>query len=212
MLLFETSSYDVQAPADNDWNSDDWETPDAVARFMASLLTGSEYLICEPFAGTGQILQYLPRGASVGREINPLRVEVCKATRSDCDISCYDSFTLRNENLSAVDTVVTNPPFSMPAEVLRLCRTLIANAKIKGRILLLLPTEYFQSQERAQILRESGLVITRKWAIAGRVAYLKQGVPYKKRQCYDSVFELRLSSYYSAAIKVVDPMRKLSQL
>ena len=208
--LFETKAY-VSAQTEK-WCSDDWETPDCIAEFMASLLTGKEFLVWEPFAGTGQILQYLPPKSAIATERNLERAKQCQMRLPTHVISAEDAMDVAKRwKLSGVDCIITNPPFSVAAEMLKPLAKTISNAKEKGRILLLLPSEFFQSQARARLLKDSGLCITQQWAIAGRIAFLKNGVPENKRQCYDSVFELKLSEYCEAAVKIVDPMGRLTR-
>lgn len=184
----------------NDWCADDWETPDQVARFMASLLTRDDYLVVEPSAGTGQIAKYLP-DQSICIESNPLRCASGRLVAPRCEWVCADWITPK---LGRIDCIIGNPPFSLGVEFLSVSAQRLNK---DGRILFLLPSEYFQSQARAIALKKTGLVITHQWAIAGRVGYLKQGEVFNQRQCYDSVFEFKLKG--TPAIEIVDPYGKL---
>jgi hypothetical protein len=64
-----------------EFTSDDWETPDSVAKAIASLVLPSDFDILEPAAGRGQIAKYLPRDRRV--TLNEIKVnrfdELCWA-------------------------------------------------------------------------------------------------------------------------------------
>jgi hypothetical protein len=211
-LLFDLTEYETQSKSE-DWCNDDWETPDQVAAFMGGLIQKGERHIIEPAVGTGRIARHLPAGSTCV-ELNPLR-HVAGAVPSQnwiCDdfIGWAADYMVGVEDFPdsfpLFDLVIGNPPFSLGAEFLDASYQLI---KKTGRILFLLPTQYFQSQERAAMLRTTGLVISRQWAIAGRVGYLKDSKVCNKRQCYDSVFEFRCAGTAEEAISIVDPYGKL---
>jgi hypothetical protein len=212
-LLFDLKEYETPVTVSDDWCNDNWETPDQVAAFMGSLVQSCEHVIAEPSAGTGRIARHLPNGATCV-ELNPLR-HVAGAVPSQRWI-CDDFIGWATDYMVGVedfpnsfpefDLVIGNPPFSLGSEFLDASAQLI---KKTGRILFLLPTQYFQAQERAAMLRTTGLVISKQWAIAGRVGYLKDGIACNQRQCYDSVFEFRHAGTAEEAIAIVDPYGKL---
>lgn len=212
---------EIKPTVQDDWCADDWETPDQVAKFMASLLTRDDYLVVEPSAGTGQIAKYLPN-TTICTDVNRPRCEAGATIAPHCYWACADwldpdvidsviapyYYWLCGDGLvlgeGGIDCIIGNPPFSLGIEFLAVSAQRLAD---KGRILFLLPSEYFQSQARAIALQKTGLVITHQWAIAGRVGYLKQGEVFNQRQCYDSVFEFKLNG--TPAIEIVDPYGKL---
>lgn len=211
-LLFDLTEYETPAPS-GDWCADNWETPNQVAAFIGSLVRPDEQKIIEPSAGTGAIAQHLPNGTTC-IELDPLRHLAGAVPTQDwlCDdfIEWVVDYMVGVEDFPdsfpLFDLVIGNPPFSLGTEFLDASYQLI---KKTGRILFLLPTQYFQSQERAAMLRTTGLVISRQWAIAGRVGYLKGGKVCNQRQCYDSVFEFRCIGTAEEAIAIVDPYNKL---
>ena len=200
--IFASEDYTI---APDEWCSDDWETPDEVAAFMGSLVTGEDLTILEPAAGTGQIAKYLPDHACC-IELNPMRHLIGQSAAKDGQLWACDDYLDYCARLPylPVHLVIGNPPFSLGLEFLAAS---VQNLASTGRILFLLPSEYFQSQARAIALQKTGLVITHQWAIAGRVGFLKNGKVYNQRQCYDSVFEFRLSG--KSAVEIVDPYGKL---
>lgn len=191
-------------PIREEWCADDWETPPEVARFMASLVQPHEQRICEPSAGTGNIARYLD-DLTVCVEKNPIRCEAGRSQNPSKDWWNSDYLTFSELYIGyRFDLIVGNPPFSLACDFLQVSTRILSP---EGRILFLLPSEFFQSQARAQALRDTGLVITHQWMIAGRVGYLKEGEVYNQRQCYDSVFELKLNA--APAVEIVDPYGKL---
>jgi hypothetical protein len=210
VALFSTQDYSV---VKDGWCSDDWETPPQVARYMAQIAlrrtegAGSENLRwLEPSAGKGNIAQYLPNG-TVCVESNPLRhlVGAVPYQKWICgDFLAYAA----SGRAGKFDMIVGNPPFSLGCEFIAACAGLLTD---NGRILFLLPTDYFQASGRAKAFRRSGLCITHKWEIVGRVGYEQEGIACDGRQCNDSVFELRLSSFWEGNISLADPYGRLSK-
>ncbi|MEO1399623.1 MAG: class I SAM-dependent methyltransferase [Cyanobacteria bacterium J06635_1] len=195
----------VAPPPPEPFTTDDWETPDDIAKALADLVRLDERVV-EVGAGGGQISQYL-YGSPICVESSVKRVARGREKAQHCKWVEEDFFhwAARQRN-NCVDCFIANPPFSIALDLVEAALPLLAT---KGRFLLLLPTEFFQSQTRAAQLRALGLVISNEWRIAGRVAYLKLGVSHPGRQCYDSIFELRPRSQAKAAVKVIDPMGRL---
>ena len=187
------------------WHPDKWETPEPVARFMASLLLPHERRILEPSAGRGAIAQHLPDFTTC-IELDPVRHQEGAVPHQNW--MCGDFLSYAKNAPKRFDVVIGNPPFSRGMEFI------FAAAKVRkmdGRILYLLPTEFFQSQERAVQFLDSGLVITSQWQIAGRIGFEQEGVIHNGRQCYDTVFEFRSGQYYEPKVNLVDPYERLSR-
>jgi hypothetical protein len=169
-----------------DWlTSDDWETPDHIARLMADLVFPDERCL-EPSAGGGQIAQYLPTGSDCV-EISPRRVERGKVLAPDQNWFCADFFQFAKEQRGQYDCIITNPPFSKGVEFIATCLELLSTSKV-ARLILLLPCDYFQAQKRAELFGRLPAHISEALPIVGRVAYLKNGVPVSGRQIYDTVY------------------------
>jgi hypothetical protein len=200
--LFNIEEYE-SPKVDLDWCADDWETPNEVAQWMVSLLRTDEGVIMEPAAGTGQIAKHLPKG-SLCVELNPLRYITGKALYPHCHW-INDNWLM--PQIGVIDCIIGNPPFSLGIEFLAAGARRLNKRNPNARILFLLPTAFFQAQCRAAQLAKTGLSITHEWRIAGRVAYLKDGIPHTGRQCSDSVFELKLNS--KPVVEIADPYKKL---
>ena len=198
--LFEVDEYNV---VPDDWRSDDWETPVQIARFMGGLVKPDEKIIVEPSAGRGNIARFLPNGTTCV-ELNPIRHLAGAVPHQNWLCGDFLAMCDRGEFDCNVDLVIGNPPFSLINEFISAAAKAIHPA---GRILLLLPTECFQAQSRAKGLIKSGLHISRKLEIVDRVGYEQEGIVRNERQCYDSIFELRLSG--KPAVEIVDPYGKL---
>jgi 16S rRNA A1518/A1519 N6-dimethyltransferase RsmA/KsgA/DIM1 with predicted DNA glycosylase/AP lyase activity len=168
------------------WDSDDWETPTWLAQKIAGLLRPDEQRVLEPSAGSGQIVwELLQLGHTVTAiEPNPNRfVRLPQSPNLQRHLGRFE-----NTKIGSFDVVVTNPPFTMGIEFLRLA---LKHIKPDGRVLFLLPSDYFQAQGRAKEFSRLNCHISKMWPIVGRVAYLRNGTPESNRQCYDSVFEFR---------------------
>lgn len=197
----------VAPPPPEPFTTDDWETPDDIAKALADLVRLDERVV-EIGAGGGQISQYF-YGSPICVEPSAKRVARGQEKAPHCNWAEDDFFHWADrQRKGSVDCFIANPPFSIALDLVEAALPLLTNP---GRFLLLLPTEFFQSQSRAAQLQALGLVISNEWRIAGRVHYLKLGVPQTQRQCYDSIFELRPRSQAKAAVKVIDPMGRLER-
>lgn len=179
---------------DQEWSNDDWETPSHLAAEMAALIEPWETRILEPSAGTGQIVRRIidrRKSSAIITTIEPnyerfKQLPMAHEVWNHC--ITLQSFHAEVWSGQAYDLVITNPPFSFGIEFLELSLRMIS---ANGRVLFLLPSDYFQAQSRALQFQRLGGCITRMWPIAGRVGYLKNGVAHNNRQCYDSIFEFK---------------------
>lgn len=199
--LFEVEDYTI---IPDGWCGDDWETPPQVAIAIAEIVKGyGEGLrILEPAAGRGAIAKYLPANTTC-IEINPIRHMA--GAISNQNWIC-GNFLLLAETFNPFDVIVGNPPFSLAVKFLEVGAKIINR---DGRILFLLPSDFFQPQARAKAFSLVGLSIVRQFPIVGRVGYDQEGIIHNERQCSDSIFEMRLSKYWSPAIQPIDPYRRL---
>lgn len=176
--------------------SDDWETPDRIARFMGSLVKPTDLQILEPAAGTGQIAQYLP-AQTCCIEINPLRYQVGKARLPRHGWTCMDflgsdtASRLGTRFYKTFDLVPTNPPFSLAIEFIEISLSLLNPANPETRLLFLLPTDFFQLVGHNNRFQRMNAHIHHKYELVSRVAYLKNGIPQNGRQIYDAVYDIR---------------------
>lgn len=188
-----------------DWNPNLWETPEHIAKAIACLLNEDEVQILEPCAGTGMIAKAIVdiRDAIdweyelTAIEIRKDRAEKLEDNRYfsiDADFLSFDFGTER------FDLIATNPPFDIGMEILERSLNLL---KFDGRCLFLLPSTYFQTQERARCFMRLNAHIHKVYPIVGRVAYLKNGVPESGRQCEDSIFDIRLGTDCDGAMEFI---------
>lgn len=190
-------------PTEDNWNPDNWETPNPVARAIASLIKPSDRLIVEPSAGSGNIAKYLPAGATC-MEIDPVRYAKGKATHTHCHWINDDWLMPK---LGIIDLIIGNPPFSLGMDFIEASARRLNKRNADARILFLLPTSFFQPQKHAVRLITSGLAITKQWQIVGRVDYERDGVVHRGRSRDDSIFELRLTG--APAVSLIDPYERL---
>lgn len=177
------------------WNPDDWETPNDIAYKMSGLINlSTDKFILEPTAGSGQIAQYLPKGTTC-IERNSNRVQKGMQLAPHCYWHCLDY--LEAEVGSIFDVIITNPPFSLALPIIERSLRLLNNRSPTARLLFLLPLD-FNCGKGVGMYWQSSIepiaYIHHTYRIKGRIGFLKNGVPYTKRQCYDAVFDIRLGS------------------
>lgn len=93
-------------------NKDFYPTPESVLDYMQIEAKGKKIL--EPSAGSGNILKYL-------RENGALKLYACESSdqlaeisKSLCDVFiCNDFLKVQREDISHIDMIVANPPFSV---------------------------------------------------------------------------------------------------
>ena len=199
-----------------EFTNDDYETPNELAIALASLTLRTDKHILEPFAGSGQIANYLPCYAAQVDcvEIKKTRFTQGQSNHSNCnwfnksffdvDLFCY------------YDLVITNPPFSLCVEANAHSLKLLNPDNPTARLLFLMPLDWNCAQSRAKVWNELDAHIHHVYRIPKRVDYLINGVPCSKtpkklsdgkdminalsrkpkmmsgRQCYDAVFDIRL--------------------
>jgi adenine-specific DNA methylase len=178
---------------DDEFTSDDYETPDNVAQKIASLVLPSDLDILEPAAGTGQIVKAIP--AKIDRKI--LAVEIKKNRFNIGSSACASAIWAKTNfleldfSIAVFDLVVTNPPFSLGIEFIEQSLKLLNLNYKHARLLFLLPHDFFHSTKRNAEFSRLDCHIHQVYGLINRVAYIKDGKALSGRQVYDSVFDLR---------------------
>ena len=67
-----------------------------------------------------------------------------------------------------------------------------------ARLLYLLLVDFGCSIKRGTALQALDCHVHHVYWILDRIAYIRNGIPHKGRQCYDAVFDLRPSKYTGA--------------
>lgn len=173
-----------------DWDSDNWETPDRIASAMANLVLPSDSRILEPAAGTGQIVKFLPVD-------DPSFEVVCLEPNTSRYLQGYKKggFWI-NTPLELVDPghfdlLITNPPFSKIQSFICRGLNLLDPENPTARLLYLMPIDWMSLKSVAQWWQSTNAHIHHVYAIEGRVAYLKNGVPISGRRRNDAIFDIR---------------------
>jgi hypothetical protein len=197
-----------------EFTSDDYETPDDVAKAMATLVLPTDKNILEPFAGTGQIVKYLPSDRIIDVvEIKRTRIEKMLLGVLNFNSICNMDFFDLDCETRKYDLIITNPPFSLCMEAISHSLKLLNPDNPNSRLLFLIPLDTFASQGRSEKLKNLDAHIHHTHLIPRRIDYLKDGEPMSKcqktvngipqfkngkpiknsgRQCYDAVFDIRL--------------------
>lgn len=195
-----------------DFTNDDYETPDDIAKAMATLVLPADKNILEPFAGTGQIVKYLPSDRILDVvELKRSRYMQLIELQNHCFAyhGSFFNFVYGNE----YDLIITNPPFGIVMEAISHSLKLLNPDNPTARLLFLIPLDTFASQGRSEKLKNLDAHIHHTHLIPKRIDYLKDGEPMSKcqkiingipqfkngkpiknsgRQCYDAVFDIRL--------------------
>ena len=204
-----------------EFTNDDYETPGKEAQAIASLVLPADRNILEPFAGSGQIVKYLPSD----RNIDAVEIKLSRARKilewNDRrnrnlvvweGMNFFETFTIKG-NLRVYDLVITNPPFSLCMEAIAHSLKLLNPDNPDARLLFLIPLDTFSSQARSEKLKSMDAHIHHTHLIPKRIDYLKDGELMSKcqkikdgvpqfdkngkiilnsgRQCYDAVFDVR---------------------
>lgn len=196
-----------------EFTSDDYETPCNVARAMASLVREDEQHILEPFAGTGQIAQFLPNNV-LCNEIKHSRF-LKGLNRTGLSWINEDFFQPQSMTIGeSYDLIISNPPWSLSMDAVERSLELIHS---NGRILFLMPLDWNCSQQRSRRWMSLDAHIRHVYRIPKRIDYLVDGIPCSQmiktrngepvfkpsgkpemmsgRQCYDAVFDIRPGKY-----------------
>lgn len=198
--------------ADQEFTNDDYETPDCIAKAIASLVLPTDRNILEPFAGSGQIVKYLPSDRAIDvveiKRSRYLKVMQLRQIRFGYHGSFFEFM-----HGDDYDLIVTNPPFSLCMEAISHALELLNPDNSDARLLLLIPLDTFSSRSRSEALKNMDAHIHHTHLIPKRIDYLKNGEPMSKcqkiingqpqvnksgdpiknsgRQCYDAVFDIR---------------------
>jgi hypothetical protein len=181
---------------------------------MATLVLPTDKNILEPFAGTGQIVKYLPSDRIIDVvEIKRTRIEKMLLGVLNFNSICNMDFFDLDCETRKYDLIITNPPFSLCMEAISHSLKLLNPDNPNSRLLFLIPLDTFASQGRSEKLKNLDAHIHHTHLIPRRIDYLKDGEPMSKcqktvngipqfkngkpiknsgRQCYDAVFDIRL--------------------
>jgi hypothetical protein len=195
-----------------EFTSDDYETPDKEAQAIASLVLPTDKNILEPFAGSGQIVKYLPSDRILDVvELKRSRYMQLIKLKNHCFAYNGSFFDFMHGN--DYDLIITNPPFSLCMKAISHSLKLLNPDNPTARLLFLIPLDTFASQGRSEKLKNLDAHIHHTHLIPKRIDYLKDGEPMSKcqktingipqfkngkpiknsgRQCYDAVFDIRL--------------------
>jgi hypothetical protein len=204
------------------WTTDDWNTPEPVAKLMQAVLErelpnahisellesdGSpcmiKHRVLEIGAGSGEITRHADFDRWNYMAIEPKQGRWNRGNASVRSAQWYhvDYLNFKHE---PVGGVIGNLPFSIAMSLIKHAATMLW---FHGCMVLLLPTAFFQTQKRGKQLESIGLHITAEIRLRGRVAYERNGEAVKGRQCEDSIFVLRFDR---GAIEIVDPYDRQS--
>ena len=204
--------FDTQQVSE-DFTSDDYGTPDHIAKAIAGLILPTDGTILEPFAGTGQIAKYIPGGRYL--VCNEIKSSRCKqgAKKVKANFWLNEDFFADAFVEDCFDLIVSNPPFSLCLEAIARSLTLLNSNNPNSRILFLMPLDWNCSKARAEQFNNLDAHIHHVYRIPERIDYLMNGIPCSRtqkvkdgvpvfkpsgkpemmsgRQCYDAVFDIR---------------------
>lgn len=94
------------------FNKDFYPTPNNVIEMMLNGENINEKIILEPSAGKGDIVDYLKNNGAKNVIACELNADLKKIVQTKCKVIADDFLTLKSEQVSHVDMIVMNPPFS----------------------------------------------------------------------------------------------------
>jgi len=183
---------------------DGWQTPQALANLAASVLDQYWTLAHDAEVKRLEISDfYKPIVGDIGAGLGSLTDAV---SRIGYAVTSFEKDTVLREKLEAAyknvwgdfydhsvagdkfDCFITNPPFSEGCELIEHAFNLLRSPNT-GFVVAVLPTAYFQSDSRGKWLIANG-ELKHEVRLINRVAYIRDGVAHKNRQCYDSIMVL----------------------
>lgn len=96
----------------NIFNTDFYPTPEKVIVEMMKMSDVSGKIILEPSAGTGNIVDYLNTHGAKNVLASEINDKLRKTLQGRCEIIGTDFFQVRPEDVSHINMIVMNPPFS----------------------------------------------------------------------------------------------------
>ena len=94
------------------FGKDFYPTPDNVIEAMLANTDVTNKVILEPSAGKGNIVDWLQKNGATAVLACEIENNLRKIVSSKCDVLEADFFNIRPENISHIDMIVMNPPFS----------------------------------------------------------------------------------------------------
>ena len=94
------------------FDKDFYPTPDSVIEQMLIGHDVAGKIILEPSAGSGNIVDYLQKNYAKEVLACEINSKLRRIVESKCRVIAYDFLTVRPEDISHVDMIVMNPPFS----------------------------------------------------------------------------------------------------
>lgn len=173
------------------WNSDDWETPNNIARSIASLVLPTDRRILEPAAGTGQIAKFLPAYPPQVDCFEPNAYRYLLGRGRVSQAHWINTVLEEVRFDEEYDLLVTNPPFSKIQTFVQSGLRFLNPENPTARLLYLLPIDWMCLKSVAEWWGKTDAHIHHCYAIPGRVAYLKNGVAISGRRRNDAVFDIR---------------------
>jgi hypothetical protein len=190
--LMQLSLFPPVSPTTEDWNADNWETPDSVSSLMARLILETDNLILEPCAGYGQIVKFLPSDRVIANELNNHRYRYGLNNILARNWLNQDFLTSDLPHEGEYDLVITNPPFSLCCDFIAKGLSILNRKNPDARLLFLLPLDWNCPLGRSRDWSSLDAHIYHEYRIRGRVAYLDHSrTPQSRRQCSDAVFDIR---------------------
>ena len=98
------------------FNRDFYPTPDEVISRMLAFSDIAGKIILEPSAGQGNIVDFLKVNGAKKIIACELNDKLRKVVSGKCDVVCSDLMELNADQISHIDMIVMNPPFSKAAE------------------------------------------------------------------------------------------------
>ena len=190
---------------DEEWTSDDWETPWFLGWRMLQILelysrdafTGGGNVhpkvpgfVIEPGAGNGNISQFYKGDL-------PYYCVESKGCRFDQGKKVFTAGEWQNVDFLDLDltelaggrhySAIANLPFSLAMDMLE---HFASHSPLPRLLVMLLPTDFFQSKKRFLRLSDMPFRIQAIHQLAGRVPFIRNGTPEPKHKCNDSIFIL----------------------
>lgn len=171
-----------------------YETPSNVSFFLAKKYLVRPLNILEPSAGTGAIACYFDTLKTDCVEVDENR---CRMGESRTTHAIWHNCNFFDfEPKRKYDLIIGNPPYGdavsndrfrfTPINFIKKCSELLAD---DGLIVFLLESDYFRSKNRHEYFKKSGVFLSKKIDIVGRLKFLADGTAMPSASRYHSIYE-----------------------
>lgn len=183
--------FNFKPQSNENFTPDDWETPDPLAQFVASLVTSRDRRILCPGAGRGQIEKFLPNDGRLIHAVEIKRNRYLEGRAIAPQAQWFNDNFITLDPYHRFDVIPCNPPFSLAMNFIDRGLRWLDPENPESRLLFILPLDHFCSQERGEMMSYLNCHFHDVMPIVGRVGFIREGRVENGSQRYHAIFDIR---------------------